>query len=478
MVGPVAVVLAVAEVVLHVERRQVGEGEAVVRRHEVEARERPPLDREGVRRTGQPGGEAADAAAGHAGLALTTQVSEPEVAHAVAVAVVPLREAGREVAGLPTVGAHVPRFGDELRRREDRVLEHRPQQRMLGGVAAVVVAPERGREVEAEAVDLQLLGEVPHRVEDEALRRRMAEVEGVAAAGRVDVAAVRVVAVVGRVVDAAERVRRALAALLGRVVVDHVEHHLEAGLVQAPHHAGELATHGVRPLGLSGRRGVGRVRREERERVVAPVVEAPLPHQALLGHERVHREELDGGDPEAGEVLQRGVVGEPGIGAAEGLGDRAVELREAAHVRLVDDRVVERDARLRSARPVESVVGERGERDAAPGAVGRARDPARVRVEQGVHRVERVVEAGRTVDPESVARTGHQRGREALPDAVGIAHERRALDRPVEVAVGEHLEVDRGRMLGPDPDAAAVSAAPDAETVHGIGRGHAIYSSS
>jgi hypothetical protein len=33
-------------------------------------------------------------------------------------------------------------------------------------------------------------------------------------------------------------------------------------------------------------------------------------------------------------------------------------------------------------------------------------------------------------------------------------------------------------MFGPDPDAAALGAGPDAEVVQGIGRGHAIYSSS
>ena len=50
MVGAVAVVLAVAEVVLHVVGGQVGEREAVVRGDEVEARERAALEREGVRR--------------------------------------------------------------------------------------------------------------------------------------------------------------------------------------------------------------------------------------------------------------------------------------------------------------------------------------------------------------------------------------------------------------------------------------------
>ena len=264
------------------------------------------------------------------------------------------------------------------------------------------------------------------------------------------------------------------AALLGGVVVHDVEHDLEARLVQSPHHARELAAHGVRALGLRRGGGIRRVRREEGERVVAPVVQPALPHEPLLGDEGVRGQELDGRDAEPGEVLERCVVREPRVGAAERLGDRGVELREATHVRLVDDGVVERHARLRRAAPVETAVGQRLERDAAPRAVGDRGEPARIRVEQRVHRVECVVEAGGAVDTQAVAGAGNEGGGCPLPHAVLVADEGRALDRPVEVAVGEHLEVDRRRMLRPDPDAAAVRAGPDAEVVQGIGRGHAI----
>ena len=214
------------------------------------------------------------------------------------------------------------------------------------------------------------------------------------------------------------------------------------------------------------------------ERVVPPVVELPLAHQPLLRHERVHRQQLDRRDPESRQVLERRVVREARVRAAQRFGDRGVELREAAQVGLVDHGVIERDAGLRHAAPVESALGEAREGDAAPRPVVGSGEPPRVRVEQGVHRVEGVVEPRGPVDAQAVVRAGHEPRRRALPDAVGVARQGCAFDGPVEVVGVEHHEVDGAGVFGPHADHAAVGSDANAEVVEGIGVRHAIYSSS
>ena len=75
---------------------------------------------------------------------------------------------------------------------------------------------------------------------------------------------------------------------LGGVVVDHVDHHLDAGIVQA-------ADHGL-PLGQVAGGQIARLGREEADRVVAPVVGQLALDQMPVLDEGVHRQELDRGD--------------------------------------------------------------------------------------------------------------------------------------------------------------------------------------
>ena len=93
---------------------------------------------------------------------------------------------------------------------------------------------------------------------------------------------------------------------------------------------------------------VGRVlvvRREEAEGVVAPVVLQTEIQQPVIVQELVHRHQLDGGDVQRLQVVDDRRVGEPGVGAAQFLGDAGMRLRHALDVRLVDDRLVVRRAR-------------------------------------------------------------------------------------------------------------------------------------
>ena len=91
------------------------------------------------------------------------------------------------------------------------------------------------------------------------------------------------------------------------------------------------------------------VRREERHRLVAPVVRPPVGRVERV--ELVDGQQLDGRDPEVDEV--RDLLDEPGVRAAPRRVDARVRVRgEPPHVGLVDDRVGERPAQRPVALPV------------------------------------------------------------------------------------------------------------------------------
>src|SRR4029453_4553568 len=103
-------------------------------------------------------------------------------------------------------------------------------------------AGQRGRQVQAEAVDVHLGDPVAQRVHEQGQDGGTADVEGVPAAGVVGVPGpvAAVEPVVAAVVDALERQRGPGVVALGGVVVDDVEDHLDAGRVQLLDHRLEL----------------------------------------------------------------------------------------------------------------------------------------------------------------------------------------------------------------------------------------------
>ena len=133
-------------------------------------------------------------------------------------------------------------------------------------IKALVFAGERRGQVEAEAVDVHFLDPVAERVHHELQYPWVAQVEGIAAAGEVHVVAL----VTGRevvirsIVDPAKRQCRAELAAFRRMIVDYIQDHLDAGGVQYLNQRLEFAE-------VAGAK-IGRMRGEEGERVVAPVV--------------------------------------------------------------------------------------------------------------------------------------------------------------------------------------------------------------
>ena len=185
------------------------------------------------------------------------------------------------------------------------------------------LAGERAGQVEPEAVDVHLRDPVAQAVHDELEDARVRHVGHVAASGEVHVEP----AVLGRqhvirdVVDPLHRQGRPEVVPLGRVVVDHVEDHLDPGLVEGLDHRLELA-HGVRS-------GIAIIGREEPEAVVAPVIDQIFFLEVTVVDVIMDRQEFDGRDAQPGHVLDGGGAGQTRVGPSERLRDARHLLGEA-----------------------------------------------------------------------------------------------------------------------------------------------------
>src|SRR5258705_13258798 len=167
---------------------------------------------------------------------------------------------------------------------------------------------------------------------------------------------------------------------LGGVIVDDVEHHLDAGVVQTRHRGAE----GVERVVLR----VALFRREIRQRVVTPVVRQLPFDQYPVVDEAVDRQQLDGGNAKALEMLDHGRRRQAAIRAAQIWRYGFAFLRQALDVRFIDDGVFPGYVRAHfAAAPVETLVdddrlghaarvfapGEREGLTAAAGAEGQMR---------------------------------------------------------------------------------------------------------
>ncbi|MET3823440.1 hypothetical protein ABID76_006166 [Burkholderia ambifaria] len=476
VVAAVAVVLAVGLVVLVRIRHQIGEREAVVRGDEIDRRPgSAPLMVEQVGRAREPRGE----------LRALARIAAPEAPHRVAKAVVPFGEAGRMTAQLIAAGAEIPRFGDQLALCEHRILPQRVE-KTRARLEAVILAAERHAEIETKAVDVERGGPVAQRIHDHLHDARMRQVQRVAAAGLVDVVTPVVLPqpVVARVVQAAPRQRRAELVAFARVVVDDVEHDLDAGRVQLP----DRDAHFVEPP----RRQVRRFRREERGRVVAPVVAQPAVHQRPLLQERMYRQQFDRRHADRQQVIDERRMRQRRERAALRHAQPGAAHRRAAHVRLVDHGAAPRHVRAPVVAPVERLVDDhglrhRGRRVAAVhrqvravrmhaiaeqrvGPAELADQLARVRVEQQLGRVEamavlRLVRAIRT----KAVHGARMRVRQvAVPHLVGAFGQVEAREFLAAGRV-EHAQLDALRMRGKHREVGAKAVPRGAERIAAAG---------
>jgi len=222
---------------------------------------------------------------------------------------------------------------------------------------------------------------------------------------------------------------------LARVVVDDVQDHLQPGRVQRPDQLPEL---GVLIAHLASVR-VSVVRREETDRVVAPVVTLP-------GVKLKHGHQLHHGHAQLDEV--RDLVDQAREGPASVIGQSRTRVRrEAADVELVDHGIglVPAPAVVT---PVERLPVSRDQAQGRPAGIrarpdrrlpveaSREMEGARVGIEQDLVRVEAMMRLARSVDLIGVeARALHLRRRDAaVPDGTGLV--RKVVQPPSEDRVG------------------------------------------
>ncbi|CCJ78250.1 hypothetical protein BN135_3314 [Cronobacter muytjensii 530] len=334
----VVIVLAVVLVVFTVVGHQIVKREAVVRGNKVHARPRPaPALIVEVAGAEQTRGEIG-----------RNVIALPVFAHRIAIFVVPLRPARREAPHLIAAGADIPWLADKLHLREHRIL-HDGVEKAATLVEALRLAPEDSAEIEAKTVDMHRFRPVTQGIHHHLQHARMRSVHRVAGTGIVDVVTVliRHGTVVREVVDAFKRERRAKLVPFRGVVVDHIQDHLDTGVMVGAHHIAE-------PLNAA-RAEIARGRREKAQRVIAPEVFQALVEQVLIVREPVYRQQFDRSNAEALDVIHRRLVRHAVVGAAQLRRHRRVELRETFHVRLIDHRMWPDDGRPFLILPVELV---------------------------------------------------------------------------------------------------------------------------
>ena len=385
----------------------------------------------------------------------------------IAIPVVPLRPARCEPAHLISAGSTIPRFGDQLDLLQHRVLADGAEEATLL-IEAMWLTRQDRPEIEPETVDVHIFGPVSQAVGHHLDDARMAQIDRVSGPGVVDVVArlVRQQAVIARVVDTLERERCALFVALGRVVVDHVEDDFEAGIVQPGDHFLEL---GKRKVGIAG---IAADRREEADRVVAPVVHHALVEQVVIVDEAMDRQQFDRGHADRLEVPDDSRVGQAAEGAAIRLRYIGVELGIAAHVQLCDHELIPAQPRRPIGAPRESAVDDpalghvfravafvEGEVVAGLDLVAEQRrvpvdladERLGIRVEQQLVMVEPMTLFGRirAVHAVTVDGAGPRLGHETVEDLVGVFRQFEPLELRF-ASVVEEAEFNFGGVGGED----------------------------
>ena len=164
--------------------------------------------------------------------------------------VVPLGKQRREIPHLIATLTDVPRLGDQFHLREHRAIFDGLKQRSL--LAECRRASHNGRQVETKTVDVERLNPVFQAFISKMRNRRMAEVEGVTAAGPVLVIAILSDPIIATVINSAHGERRAVEIAFSAVVQHHVQNDLNARRVQRLHRITKLVPRRLRIGGVAG----------------------------------------------------------------------------------------------------------------------------------------------------------------------------------------------------------------------------------
>ena len=199
---------------------------------------------------------------------------------------------------------------------------------------------------------------VAQRIGDQLQGMRRAHKQRVSGAGGVEVVLLITFhqSVVGGVVDTLEAQSGAHMVALGGVVVHHVKNDLHAGMMICLDHGFEL----VDLFAAFPGRGIGVVRCEEADGVVSPVVRQTLFLQEGVVDELVNRHQFNSGDAKLFQIFDDARISQARVGAADIRRHIHVEVGHAAHMRLINHRIMVRNIRMLIIAPIEVGVDDRG----------------------------------------------------------------------------------------------------------------------
>ena len=284
-------------------------------------------------------------------IAYNPAVSLPERSHRVAIAIVPLRPTHGEVSHLVTAFSQIPGFGDQFHLREHRILMN-DVEKCPEPVDFMQFAGKRGGKVEAEAIHVHLQSPVAQAVHDQLENARMLHIQRVSSSRIIRVVA-RIIgdeAVVGAVIDALEREGRTHLIAFRRVVVNHVQNHLQAGGVQRLHHGLEFSDR--------TRRQVTRLERKKADGVISPIVSQAAFHQLTIVHKTMHGHEFDRSHSQPRQVFDHRCGSQCRVGPAQMRRNIRMTLGESLDVHFVDQGLMPRNIRPRVRPPGKSGVND------------------------------------------------------------------------------------------------------------------------
>ena len=417
-----------------------------------------PVLREEIPRPSQPGGKVPHLA----------RIPAPEGANGIAIAVIDLQPLARKLAEAIAEGADIPGFGDQPHPRQHGIRQHGLEEG-AHGIEFPRLPRQSDREIEAETIHLHLGDPVAQGIEHQSQAVGVIQIDTVATAGHVGVTVIvramgpGLEGVVTRVVEPFERQHGAIGTGFGGVVVDHIQYHLEPGTVQLAHHGLEL--------GHCLSRAITRLRGEEGNGVVAPVVGQPKLFQPRLRHEGGHRHQLHRGDPQRQQVFDHQRMADAEVGAPQRLGHPGMLTGEALDVGLVEHDPLGRDARLADPLPVEGIVhhhrlGHHGRAVPLIEVViptGRPAERPGIGVDQQLVGVEQHALLGRAMDPVTVTLTSLHPAH--ITEAVLTALAGQGQPDLLLLLLVEQTEFHLVRLRGPDAEVAAGLVEPGPQRV-------------
>jgi hypothetical protein len=196
-------------------------------------------------------------------------------------------------------------------------------------VETCAIASENGPQIEAEAVDVHFRYPIAQAIGDHLQHARMAQVHGIASTSVVDVVArfVGQQAIVRSVIYAPEQKGRSTFIPFRSVVVNYVEDDLQVSIMEMGDHLFEFRDR-------SGCE-VTRIRSEEADSIVAPIISQSLLEQQAIVDEGLERKQLDGSDAQASDVVDDFLTRQARKATTKVFRDICIALCETFDVQLV-----------------------------------------------------------------------------------------------------------------------------------------------